>query len=297
MDLADEQSSAGNPDLVPPQSWELDLEAVRDLGKFGNTTLRVYGQRIDDIVDTIPIGADGESPGNLDQATLYGVEWKGTFPLEPFGWRGAKLDATVQFEHSRVRDPLTGEQRPISNNLAEGAEIALRHDVPGTDWAWGGDASYWFHEKDYRLTEVGRMWEGPVWASLFVEHKDVLGNYLHSIYYVQEYVAKPGRDIRAFVVGDETICAIYRYSGHWITNTARGGRAENCPVTPQQNELCVRAARAVGGGVVAIDDLERDGELLVNEVNYTMEFRNSIDTTGVNIPGRIVEYTLAAGRA
>ena len=129
-------------------------------------------------------------------------------------------------------------------------------------------------------------------AEAIVEHKDVLGNYLHSIYYVQEYVAKPGRDIRAFVVGDETICAIYRYAEHWITNTARGGRAENCPVTPELNELCVKAAKAVGGGVVAIDLLERAGELLVNEVNYTMEFRNSIDTTGVNIPGRVVDYAL-----
>jgi [lysine-biosynthesis-protein LysW]--L-2-aminoadipate ligase len=129
-------------------------------------------------------------------------------------------------------------------------------------------------------------------AEAIVEHKDVLGNYLHSIYYVQEYVAKPGRDIRAFVVGDETICAIYRYSEHWITNTARGGRAENCPVTPELNDLCVRAAKAVGGGVVAIDVLERDGELLVNEVNYTMEFRNSIDTTGVNIPARVIDYVL-----
>jgi hypothetical protein len=175
VDLADEQANAGNPELVPPQTWELDLEAVRDLGAFGNTTLRVYGQRIDDIVDTIPIGADGESPGNLDRATRYGIEWKGTFQLEPFGWRGARLDALVQFEHSRVRDPLTGEQRPISNNLAEGAELALRHDVSGTEWAWGGSASYWFREKDYRLTGVGRLWEGPVWASLFVEHKNVLG--------------------------------------------------------------------------------------------------------------------------
>jgi [lysine-biosynthesis-protein LysW]--L-2-aminoadipate ligase len=129
-------------------------------------------------------------------------------------------------------------------------------------------------------------------AEAIVEHKDVLGNYLHSIYYVQEYVEKPGRDIRAFVIGDETICAIYRYSEHWITNTARGGRAENCPVTPALNDLCVRAAKAVGGGVVAIDVLERDGELLVNEVNYTMEFRNSIDTTGVNIPARIIDYVL-----
>ena len=135
-------------------------------------------------------------------------------------------------------------------------------------------------------------------AEAIVEHKDVLGNYLHSIYYVQEYVAKPGRDIRAFVVGDETICAIYRYSQHWITNTARGGRAENCPVTPDLGELCVNAAKAVGGGVVAIDVLERDGELLVNEVNYTMEFRNSIDTTGVNIPARMIDYVLdVAARA
>ncbi len=130
-------------------------------------------------------------------------------------------------------------------------------------------------------------------AEAIIEHKDVLGNYLHSIYYVQEYIDKPGRDIRAFVVGDETICAIYRYSDHWITNTARGGRAENCPVTPELDALCVKAAKAVGGGVLAIDVLERDGELLVNEVNYTMEFRNSIDTTGVNIPARMIDYVLA----
>jgi [lysine-biosynthesis-protein LysW]--L-2-aminoadipate ligase len=134
-------------------------------------------------------------------------------------------------------------------------------------------------------------------AEAIVEHKDVLGNYLHSIYYVQEYVPKPGRDIRAFVVGGETICAIYRYSDHWITNTARGGRATNCPVTPQLDELCVRAARAVGGGVVAIDVLEGAEGPLVNEVNYTMEFRNSIDTTGVNIPAKVVDYVLEVARA
>ncbi len=134
-------------------------------------------------------------------------------------------------------------------------------------------------------------------AEAIVEHKDVLGNYLHSIYYVQEYVAKPGRDIRAFVVGDETICAIYRYAEHWITNTARGGRAENCPVTPELSALCVKAAKAVGGGVVAIDLLEREGELLVNEVNYTMEFRNSIDTTGVNIPAKMIDFVLEVARS
>jgi [lysine-biosynthesis-protein LysW]--L-2-aminoadipate ligase len=130
-------------------------------------------------------------------------------------------------------------------------------------------------------------------AESILEHKDVLGTYMHSIYYIQEYVPKPGRDIRAFVVGDETIGAIYRYSEHWITNTARGGKATKCEVTPELNDLCVRAAKAVGGGVVAVDVLESPEGLLVNEVNYTMEFRNSIDTTGVNIPGRVVDFALA----
>jgi [lysine-biosynthesis-protein LysW]--L-2-aminoadipate ligase len=134
-------------------------------------------------------------------------------------------------------------------------------------------------------------------AEAILEHKQTLGGYQHHIYYIQEYVDKPARDIRAFVVGDETICAIYRYSEHWVTNTARGGRASNCPVTPQIHALSLAAARAVGGGVVAVDLLETpDGRLLVNEVNHTMEFRNSIDTTGVNIPGRIVDYVLEVAR-
>jgi len=134
-------------------------------------------------------------------------------------------------------------------------------------------------------------------AETVLEHKQILGSYHHSIYYIQEYVEKPGRDIRAFVVGDETICAIYRASSHWITNTARGGRASNCPVTPELNELCLAGARAVGGGVVALDIFE-DPErgLLVNEINYTMEFRNSIDTTGVNIPAKVIDYVLEVGR-
>ncbi|GAC1521465.1 MAG: lysine biosynthesis protein LysX [Chloroflexota bacterium] len=130
-------------------------------------------------------------------------------------------------------------------------------------------------------------------AEAILEHKEVLGSYHHSIFYVQEYVPKPDRDIRSFVVGDQCICAIYRYSGHWITNTARGGRAENCPVTEDIASISTAAARAVGGGVLAVDLLESERGLLVNEVNYTMEFRNSIETTGVNIPARIVDYVLA----
>ena len=134
-------------------------------------------------------------------------------------------------------------------------------------------------------------------AEAVLEHKQILGSYHHSVFYIQEYIDKPQRDIRTFVVGGETIAGIYRTSPHWITNTARGGQATNCPITPELDELSRAAAAAVGGGVVAIDVLERqNGELLVNEVNYTMEFRNSIDTTGVDIPARVVDYVLRVGR-
>jgi [lysine-biosynthesis-protein LysW]--L-2-aminoadipate ligase len=131
-------------------------------------------------------------------------------------------------------------------------------------------------------------------AEAFIEHKAVLGGVGHQIFYIQQYVDKPGRDIRAFCVGDEPICAIYRTSENWITNTARGGIASNCPVTPELGDLIQRTARAIGGGLLAIDVFETpDGGLQVNEVNHTMEFRNSIHTTGVNIPSRMVDYVLS----
>ena len=81
-------------------------------------------------------------------------------------------------------------------------------------------------------------------AETILEHKAILGSYHHSIFFVQEYVEKKGRDIRTFVVGDECVAAIYRTSEHWITNTARGGRATNCPVTPELADISLRAADA-----------------------------------------------------
>jgi len=135
-------------------------------------------------------------------------------------------------------------------------------------------------------------------AEAILEHKAVLGSYHHSIFYIQKYVEKKGKDIRSFVVGDKCIAAIYRTSSHWITNTARGGVATKCPVTDELNDISVRAAKAVGGGIVAIDVFETAQGLMVNEVNYTMEYKNSITTTGVNIPQKMVEYILqvAEGR-
>lgn len=131
-------------------------------------------------------------------------------------------------------------------------------------------------------------------AEAVLEHQETLGSYQHHLHYIQEYVSKPQRDIRAFVIGDRTICAIYRTSEHWVTNTARGAVTSNCPVTPEMDEICTRAAQAVGGGILAIDLLEDPEQgLLVNEINATMEFRNSIAPTGVDIPNEMLSYVLS----
>ncbi len=130
-------------------------------------------------------------------------------------------------------------------------------------------------------------------AEALIEHKQTLGGYQHSVFYIQEYIDKPQRDIRAIVVGDETICAIYRQSPHWITNTARGGEAVLCSLTSELSELAVRAAQAVGGGIVAVDILEApDGRLLVNEVNHTPEFHGAITVAQTDIPGKMTDYVL-----
>ncbi|MCE7972705.1 MAG: lysine biosynthesis protein LysX [Leptolyngbya sp. PLA1] len=130
-------------------------------------------------------------------------------------------------------------------------------------------------------------------AEAVIEHKATLGGPQHSVFYVQEHVEKPGRDLRVFVAGEDVFAGIVRGSEHWITNTARGGRAERLEVTKEIAEISRRAARAVGGGVLAIDLLEHPSRgLLVSEVNHTMEFRNSIGPTGVDIPGRIVEWAV-----
>jgi outer membrane receptor for ferrienterochelin and colicins len=175
VNLTDERENSGNPNLVPPQIWEAEVQAIRNLGAWGTTSLRLYGHLIEDIVDIIPIGATGQSPGNIDRAIRYGAEWKSTVNFDPMGWQGAKLDARLWLQESRLDDPLTGEPRRISNSLVRLIDLVLRHDVPNTDWAWGGGISHELAALSYRLTEVGRQWEGPVWANIYVEHKDVMG--------------------------------------------------------------------------------------------------------------------------
>jgi [lysine-biosynthesis-protein LysW]---L-2-aminoadipate ligase len=135
-------------------------------------------------------------------------------------------------------------------------------------------------------------------AEALIEHRQALRSPVHSVFYVQEYVDKPGRDIRTIVAGDRVISAIYRRSEHWITNTARGARAEPCELTADLADLSLRAARAVGGGVLAVDLMEHaDGSLLVTEVNHTMEFRGTMAAGQASPAAALVAYAQeAAGR-
>lgn len=173
--LQNDNRNAGNPELVPPQSWELDVSGSRNLGRFGSSTLRVFGRLFSDVVDQVPIGEFGESPGNLDRATVYGVESRTTLLFDPLGWRGAKLDARFNFQNSSLEDPLTGELRRISGSPVRQVEMSLRNDVPGTSWAWGGQAVHNRQARSFRLGEISRSVEGPLFGNVYVENKDVLG--------------------------------------------------------------------------------------------------------------------------
>ena len=203
LNLQNDRENEGNPDLVPPQSWELETEVGRELGAWGKTRLRAYVHRIDDIIDVIPIGVDGQGIGNLPRASRIGIESTSTLQFEPIGWTGAKLDITVGLERTRVRDPLTGEKRPISGTRNRWASMELRHDIPGTDYAWGLDASHDHYTKYYRLTEVFASWEGPWWVGGFVEHKDIMGltvrasvsNVLNARHRVERTIYEGFRDV------------------------------------------------------------------------------------------------------
>jgi len=131
-------------------------------------------------------------------------------------------------------------------------------------------------------------------AEAIFEHKATLGSTQHQVFYVQEYIEKPGRDIRAVVIGDRVLTAMYRKSEHWITNTARGGEGVLCPITPEIESLCLSAAQAMGGGVLAVDLIEHSERgYLINEVNHTMEFHTIQPLSGVDVAGEIVEYAMS----
>jgi len=182
-DIYQGRENAGNVELVPTQSWEFDFEAKKDLGAWGSTTFKLYDRRYDDYIDVIPLVGGGESRGNIDSARLYGVELVSTIKLDPIGIPGAKIDSDLKYEKSDLIDPVLGIGRYFSDHYDRYAEATFRHDIPGSDWAYGFGAEYNHVRPYYRLSETGRQYEGPIYTRVFVEHKDVLGLVVRAQYF------------------------------------------------------------------------------------------------------------------
>jgi [lysine-biosynthesis-protein LysW]--L-2-aminoadipate ligase len=130
-------------------------------------------------------------------------------------------------------------------------------------------------------------------AEAILEHKATLGHYEHKVFYVQEFVEKPGRDIRVLAVDGEPVAAMTRSSEHWLTNAAKGGTTNAFELDDRALELVERASEAVGGGLLGVDLMEvgTDGdEYTVHEVNHTVEFKALNDATDVDVPARVVDW-------
>ena len=173
--LSSDRQDTGNPNLVPPQSWEVETEFARDLGAWGKTSLNLHYYLVHDIIDVIPIGDDGQGIGNLPSATRVGFQSTSTLLLDPIGFKGAKIDMTFAAERTRVRDPLTGEKREISGNYDRWGNIQLRHDIPGTPFAWSAYIQYNHYAKHYYLTEIYRSLDLPWMEGVYIEDKDLYG--------------------------------------------------------------------------------------------------------------------------
>ncbi len=173
--LNDGNQNESNNDLRPQQDWSYELEANRKFGAWGSTKLILIHREVEDRVDVIPIGADGEAVGNIAKAKVDAIDWTSTINLDPAGLKGVKLDTRVLLQKTSLRDPFTGEKREYSGLNDTYVSLGLRHDVAGADWAWGGDVEYLHYQPNYRRNQTDKVWEGPVWASVFVEHKNVMG--------------------------------------------------------------------------------------------------------------------------
>jgi hypothetical protein len=172
VSLALNNANAGNVELVPTLTTESSVQLEKSWGDWGSSNLRVYRRWLDDYIDIIPIPGGGESSGNISEADLYGFNLSSTVNLDPAGWEGVRLDLNLTVEDSSVADPLTGAKRSFSNHYDREANINLRHDVPGTDWAWGIGAQYNHVQPSYRLSQVALEYEGPTYTFGFVERKN-----------------------------------------------------------------------------------------------------------------------------
>ena len=187
-----------------------------------------------------------------------------------------KLATTIALHKADVPTPQVRVATNAKSGLQAVEQIGYPAVIKPTVGSWG------------RL--VARMNDQDA-AEAILEHRETLGSASQNVFYIQEHIDKPGRDLRVFVVGGQPIAAIERLSTHWVTNTARGAIAQGIELTDELSDLSIRAVRATGCDIAAVDFLECPIRgLLVNELNHSMEFRNSMDTTGVNIAEHVARH-------
>lgn len=174
-DLNDNNQNASNADLRPQQDWSYTAEINKSMGPWGSTKLELIYRDVEDRVDIIPVGDTGEAVGNIDKAWAWAVVSTNTINFDPAGWKGARLDATIVYQKSGLKDPFTGNTRNWNDFVDWQFDGSFRQDLYGTNWAWGASAYYSHQQAGYRRNQSNRTWEGPVFASLFVENKDVFG--------------------------------------------------------------------------------------------------------------------------
>jgi [lysine-biosynthesis-protein LysW]--L-2-aminoadipate ligase len=127
-------------------------------------------------------------------------------------------------------------------------------------------------------------------AEAILEHKETLGHYEHKVFYVQEFVEKPGRDIRVLATDGEPVAAMARSSDHWLTNAAKGAETEVIEIDDEMADLVERASDAVGGGLLGVDLMETGDSYTVHEVNHTVEFKALNEVADVDVPGTVVDW-------
>ena len=175
VSLNNDNQNGGNNELVPYQSYNVEIEANKTFGAWGSLKLEARKAWFEDFIDWFPLPGGGEARGNIGDADRLHLEANATINLDPLGFRGARVDLEVVKRDMNVIDPFTGLNRPFSYDQEGSFEIDFRHDVPGTDWAWGANLDHFDQAPYARRFEIGREWEGKVFGSLFIEHKDVLG--------------------------------------------------------------------------------------------------------------------------
>jgi len=174
VNLDAENAVDGNPEIVPNQSWRLNLEAQKDFKEWGASTVRLIFVELEDVVDQVPIGM-GAGPGNIDRGSLFGVETDSTLKLSKIGFEGAELTFNGRYYDTEVDDPVTGVSRSINSHLIWNWNLELRQDVPGTDWAWGAEIEGFKSEPDYQINQIALGGNEPAFALAYLQNKDVAG--------------------------------------------------------------------------------------------------------------------------